>query len=774
MIQSTSSKPTISKKIMSSQVQKVWTNHFDITINKQQWVYQLSLTFKPVLPRDGYRTLNKLLKLGEDQIIELLGVKYFVTGDTIYSLKEVTPESVSINIDGYIMTLNQVVSFQIGEINDSVKHPQVNRFLNVVIKGYMESQGHREYGKHSSYFPTSVNPQILDQGLSILPGFKITVDKYLDESIKINIDTCFRISSTRSIYQELKMCLSDARDRDSAKSRFTVDNIIGKSFCVQNDFTRMVKIHGVDVNKTLSSPSVVPGYKTMKDYFESVYSVKLTVGDQFIVFNEKRKKVDDKIVPERTFYPSDILFALGLKDSQKKDFRLMKEIAAITKMRPEKKKQSIMECSKLMKSICSDIGMKITPNQQNFQKTAVIPNPDYEVRDNKQHKAKNGIIFFNDKLFSRPSISDWAIVYESSDQFLDSFYVEIEAAMNKFGIQFNEPYCYAMPKRANLDDFKNALDEVKKEGCKFVLLMLGKYSADSFYKKIKEYADININILTQVVKDNPKVFEKRGFFDKIVFQICSKLGFPLWIVQKPQALQKAGTLIIGADVYHSKGKESVSAVIGTLNDDYSNFCSLSLVQPKRGQEIMDNVATMVIECIDAYVLKNKRIPVKILYYRDGVGDTMMDLVNKYELKKTKDMIEEKYGKDAPKITFIVVTKRISDKSLTVNDDGSVSNPPSGTILSTGVIKNEMEFFMVAQNVTEGTATPTRYQVLLNECNYSSEDLHQITYYQAFNYYGWSGAVKVPAVCQYAHKLAYHVGENYRQSSKFMKYNLYYL
>ena len=189
---------------------------------------------------------------------------------------------------------------------------------------------------------------------------------------------------------------------------------------------------------------------------------------------------------------------------------------------------------------------------------------------------------------------------------------------------------------------------------------------------------------------------------------------------------------------------------------------------------MDNVAEMVLECVNAYVEKNKLPPAKILFYRDGVGDTMMDLVTKYELTKIKDMLTDKFGKSCPKITFVIVTKRISDKSLSICPDGSVANPPSGTILSSGIIKKDMEFFMVAQNVTEGTATPTRYQVLLNECGYSNDDLHQITFFQAFNYYGWSGAVKVPAVCQYAHKLAYHVGENYRQSNKFMKYNLYYL
>jgi aubergine-like protein len=769
----TSSKPTISNKVLSSQIQKVWTNHFDVSLNMKQQVFQLSVKFKPALPRDHNRTLDRLMQLAKKELTALLGNTYFTTADTIYSLREVK-DGASISVDNYLMTLQTNTSFAIGEINDADKHPLVNRFLNIVVKGYMESQGFKEYGKHASYFPTHEKPTTIDQGISILRGFKITVDRYLDESIKVNIDTCFRISSTRSIFEEFNQCVKEARDKDSAKSKFTFENIVGKSFCIQNDFTRMVKIHGVDPKKNLKSPSPVDGYNSMKDYFESVYKVKLNQVDQFIMFNEKKRMVAGQINCERTFYPSEIMFGLGLKDSQKKDFRLMKEIAAITKMKPEKKKQSIMDCSKLMKSICSDLGMEIVPAQTNSQQTVVLTNPEYTIRNNKNLRAKDGIIFFKDQIYSKADFSKWAIVYESSDNFADRFYAHIEEAMDKLGVEVTEPYWYGMPERPGLQDFKDALEDTKAQGCDFVVLIVGRFSAENLYKKVKEHADLKIQILTQFCRDNPKMFEKRGFFDKLVFQMCSKLGYPLWVVQKPPALQNSDTLIIGADVYHSKGKESVTAVIGTLNNDYSRFCSLSNVQAKRGQEIMDNVAEMVLECVISYVDKNKRPPAKILFYRDGVGDTMMDLVTKYELTKIKDMLAEKFGKSCPKLSFVIVTKRISDKSLTLNQDGSVANPPSGTIISSGIIKKDMEFFMVAQNVTEGTATPTRYQVLLNECGYSRDDLHQITYFQAFNYYGWSGAVKVPAVCQYAHKLAYHVGENYRQSNKFMKYNLYYL
>lgn len=784
------------KSVVSNQVTttkfcqsaKVWSNHFNLDLNFKQEVFMMQLKTKPNLTKEHSFILPKLIHASKKLLVQILGVNYYLTGEVIYSLQSLAEEDKEVkleSLDGYTLYISQTSEhFTIGELFSSPKKtPEIIRFLNVVLKGFMESKGFKEYGKQSSYFSTETKPFYLDMGITILPGFKINIDKYLDNTIKMNIDTCFRISATHCIFKEFNDFVYESRDKDTAKAKFTSDNIIGKSFCIQNDLNRMVKIHGVDPKKTLNGPSPVEGYPTMRAYCEAKFKTLLKENNQFILYSESKKKINvpdspnkGKFFIEKTYYPSELLFALGLKDYQKKDFRIMRQVAEFTKMKPAEKMKAILGCSGLMKSICNgSLDMKMSKISQSAVDSCVLSNPEFTIR-NQTMKAKDGIIFFKDKIFAKAaSLTDWAIIYESSDEYLDNFYNQMEVSMCNLGVPVKDPYCYKLPARSTFKDFAKAIDEVKNEGSKFVLLIINKYSAENTYKKAKEYADLKAQILTQFTICNDKIFSKRGFFDKINYQICSKLGHPLWIVQKPEGLKSSDpeTMIIGADVYHSKGKESVTAVVGTLNSDYSKFCSLSSVQEKRGQEIMDNISEMVLECVLEYKAVNKKLPKRILFFRDGVGDTMMDLVNKYELTKIKEGLNQAYPKEVPQITFIVVTKRISEKFF--NDAyGTAVNPKSGTIVSSNIIKKEMEFFMIAQNVTEGTATPTRYQILLNECGYSIVTLHEMTFFQAFNYYGWSGAVKVPAVCQYAHKLAYHVGENYRQSNKFMKLNLYYL
>jgi len=44
-------------------------------------------------------------------------------------------------------------------------------------------------------------------------------------------------------------------------------------------------------------------------------------------------------------------------------------------------------------------------------------------------------------------------------------------------------------------------------------------------------------------------------------------------------------------------------------------------------------------------------------------------------------------------------------------------------------------------------------VALNESDLTKVELQQLTYALCFFYYNWAGSIKVPAPCQYAHKVA---------------------
>lgn len=177
---------------------------------------------------------------------------------------------------------------------------------------------------------------------------------------------------------------------------------------------------------------------------------------------------------------------------------------------------------------------------------------------------------------------------------------------------------------------------------------------------------------------------------------------------------------------------------------------------------------MVRKTLEVFIARNKRTPTTIIFYRDGVGKGQYDLVIDIEVAGIKRELRDWLGDKCPNLDFILVNKRINDRFFLDNNQKGYSNKPvenvinpeSGTFVVDHCTSDSLkDFFMVAQNVTQGTATPTHYTYLNKESGYSIDDIMELTYFQTFNYYNWSGPVKVPAVCQYAHKLAYMVGDS---------------
>lgn len=767
-----------------------WTNSFTLDVNLDVQIYQLSLKVTPQLPKDKSFLLSKLVQLALPNLEKLLSKGYSVTGNTVFSLKPLTEESPSLSdTDGHHLSICTTgVDFLLADVFKTSRSPEILRFLNVILKNYMEANSFQEFGHHSSYYPTNEKPREVYDTLKVLPGFKITIDKYLDQTLKINIDTCFRISAKYSIYEELHYYVENSNIRggpEVARNKFIDENIIGKSFTIQNNFKEMVKINGVCFNKRLNSPSPVDGYKTMKEYLEHKFSVKLAIQDQFFLYSESKKRgpkiiVGDEVKQEttKTYYPSELLFAIGMKKEDKNNFNIMRELAEHTKLEPHLRIKTIETFLGKFKSINDQIKMKVAEKRGNLLTPTILSAPSVKVRDNKTVSPKDGILFFKNKIYSKGSIKDWGVIYEGRENYMTRFLQEMSEEADNLGVSMDEPICF-FADRPTITVYKDLMKKLAKEKkVKMILLIISKATGQYLYKDIKKYADTELQILTQCTIENEKTLTKRGFMNKITSQMCNKLGFPLWVVDRPKnfALGKR-VMILGADVYHQRGRASVAALIGTTNADFSTYCSLSSVQPDRGQEIMNNITELVVEAIEEYQAKNKCLPELLVYYRDGVGETMLDLITEQEINELKKKLTEKFKEQAPKLTFIVVTKRISKKIIDLTHTGKdmdARNPASGTIVQSTIVKEANEFFMVAQKVTQGTATPTRYQVILNDCGVPLESLISLTYFQAFNYYGWTGAVKVPAVCQYAHKLAYHVGENYRQSNNFMKHNLYYL
>lgn len=201
---------------------------------------------------------------------------------------------------------------------------------------------------------------------------------------------------------------------------------------------------------------------------------------------------------------------------------------------------------------------------------------------------------------------------------------------------------------------------------------------------------------------------------------------------------------------------------------------------------------------------NNYFPDSVVVFRDGVSDSQMSTVANHEAvqfmntfklndsssgsisdvsssgssdlrKKFLSMVPENYN---PQFAYIVVQKRISTRILMKGSSpNSVENPPPGTILDHTVTRFQFkDFFLVPQAVTQGTVTPTHMVVTYeNGDELSADTVQKLAYKLTHMYFNWPGTVRVPAPCQYAHKLVDLVGEHLKgQPSQELNDKLYFL
>lgn len=124
--------------------------------------------------------------------------------------------------------------------------------------------------------------------------------------------------------------------------------------------------------------------------------------------------------------------------------------------------------------------------------------------------------------------------------------------------------------------------------------------------------------------------------------------------------------------------------------------------------------------------------------------------------------------------MVVVQKRINTRLFHSARD-AINNPPPGTVVDHTVTRRDWwDFFLVSQFVTQGTVSPTHF-IVVHDGGMKPDNLQKLAYKMTHMYYNWPGTVRVPAPCQYAHKLAYLVGESIRKEPQQQLSNrLYFL
>ncbi|KAI5638036.1 piwi domain-containing protein [Phthorimaea operculella] len=367
----------------------------------------------------------------------------------------------------------------------------------------------------------------------------------------------------------------------------------------------------------------------------------------------------------------------------------------------------------------------------------------------------------------------WAILFTDRDkQVANDFMETIKRCSRPMGINVQNPDMVRLPNdrtEAYISGLKKSINSELQ-----LVVAICPTARDDRYAAIKKVCCAECPIPSQVINARTLMNQAkiRSITQKILLQMNCKLGGTLWSI----AIPFKTAMIVGIDSYHDAARKSrsVCSFIASYNQSMTQWYSRAIFQ-ERGQEVVDGLKSCLVDALTHYLRTNGKLPDRVIMYRDGVGDGQLNTIKQYEIPQMQVCFSLMEATYKPTLTYIVVQKRINTR-IFMKVQGGFENPHPGTVLDHDITRRDWYDFLIAsQKVNQGTVTPTHYVVVHDDSAMTPDQCQRLTYKLCHLYYNWPGTVRVPAPCQYAHKLAFLIGQNvHEQPSDKLADKLYFL
>jgi Piwi domain len=157
----------------------------------------------------------------------------------------------------------------------------------------------------------------------------------------------------------------------------------------------------------------------------------------------------------------------------------------------------------------------------------------------------------------------------------------------------------------------------------------------------------------------------------------------------------------------------------------------------------------------AYSLRLLKVePKSVVVWRDGIGESAehhaIEEINGVRRGLNTTTVGTQAQGPVVPLAYICCQKRIATKLLT--SDGK-NGAPAGTMVTGLQALTQQTFYINGRAPPYSTPKPVRYVCIQRDQGLNNVPLGELTWGQCHEYPNWAGPIKVPSVCQMAHKLA---------------------
>ncbi|XP_015598612.1 piwi-like protein Siwi isoform X2 [Cephus cinctus] len=756
----------VSKKGVSGYPLTLTTNYFEILAKKEWCLYQYHVDFCPEEDRIAVR--KGLLRLHKEK---LGGNGYIFDGSVLFTSHPLQ-EKLEFVSTRQSDEAEIKITIRFVTVLDKSNHTYV-QFFNILMRKFLHHLKLQQVGRN--YFDPRAKIQITEYMLELWPGY-ITAIKQHDHGILM----CAEISHKVMRKQSILNLLEDARrknDRDY-RAQFLAE-VIGMTVLTDyNNNTYRID----DVNFDLTPESTFERGKekiSYIDYYRTRYQIQIRQRHQPLLLSQSKMKNRQTGSKDLVYLVPELCRATGLTDEMKSNFNLMKSVSNHTRIGPQARIQRLMTLNSRLHAepaVIQDLtewDLKLERSLLNVQgrllnQEQIVFGRNKKIRSGEQADWASG--FRGAEMFVTTELKEWVLVVTSrSGRDAEKFFENLSRTSRPMGFNIKPPKYYEL-REDRAGNYTDALENIMSSSKPQLIMCVVPNNRADRYSAIKKKCCVDRPVCSQVVLAKNLNPQKGGMSiaTKIAIQLNCKIGGAAWSVEVPSG----GLMVVGFDVCHdtvNKNKD-IGAMVASLDKSLSRYYS-AVTMHRNGEELSNNLSMNLVNAVQKYQQVNKALPTRIILYRDGVSDGEIPYVYSHEGRMIREKLAVLYGDPKlVKMAIIIVTKRVNTRLFA---NGNV-NPPPGTVVDDGITDPaRYDFFIVSQFVRQGAVAPTSYNVISDNVGLDADKLQRFTYKMCHMYFNWAGTVSVPAPCQYAHKLAFLVGQYLHQQPSTALENLLY-
>lgn len=645
--------------------------------------------------------------------------------------------------------------------------PTCMHMYNVIFRRVLSMIEMKQIGRH--YYNPKAAVSVERHGLEVWPGF-ITSIMQAENEILLCAEISHKILRIQSVLDVLKETYQRSRDFH----RDCMQKLVGQIVLTRYN-NKTYRIDDI-AWETHPSATFQKGGNEMSfmDYYKTQYNIEISdAGMQPMLVSNPKKSDIRRGQTEPVLLVPELCFLTGLSDEVRADFNIMRDVAVHTRVNPSSRVQTL---NTFIRSITSKPevtkelagwGLQFEEQLVKFQGRTLPPEQIVQ----KDRSGRNITKFGYDprkaewsremrdkQLLSCVAMTDWMFVVSQRDRDnAQNFCATLDRVGPPMGMRIGRPTVVTIPD-GRPATFVRAIQESLTPTTQLVTCVVPSNKKDC-YDAIKKLCCITKPVPSQVIVART-LSKPKGLMSvatKIAIQMNCKLGGDVWGVEMPLK----DLMVVGIDCYHDSGSKgrSVGGFVASMNQGLTRYYSRVTFQHNH-QELWNGLKVCMAAALKNYNELNGSLPQRIIIYRDGVGDGQLNAVVETEIPQLLECFKEIGSDYNPKVSIVVVKKRINSRFFAPGGGNELINPPPGTVVDSTVTRPEWyDFFLVSQSVNQGTVTPTHYNVVWDTQNLGPDKMQRLTYKLIHLYYNWPGTIRVPAPCMYAHKLAFLVGQS---------------